>query len=318
MKQKTYILGLITTVIIFIGTMFKANHWPGASYLLAIGMAVLVLVFLPAALRNHYITEGKKQNLMLYIVTWLTCLVVFTGMLFKILHWPGAGYLLILALPFPYVVFLPVFLIVTSKKKDYSVNNTVFVLFLLAAVSVFSVLLALNVSKEKIDDSLGLARSYNRVETVLNSIDQIDNQTPVIQKIDEVLKIVDNYQFLILKYEGFTEEQWNNDPLILQRPEFPTISTPALVVYTGENAALDTRLEADLNELINLIDNTPGYKELARFARDIIDFNEPVNNEHNWTGKILQYNTMSWSLIYLDGLETNLKLLRISLASLNS
>ena len=283
--------------------------------MLAIGMVLLVLVFLPAALRNHYINEGNRQNLILYIVTWLTCFVVFTSMLFKILHWPYAGYIIIVAVPFPFVVFLPVFLVVTSRNKTHSVSDTVFVLFLLAAISVFSVLLALNVSREKINDSLGLARSYNKVETVLSFIDLPGHQTPVIQKIDEVLNIVDNYQYLILKYEGFTEEQWNNDPTILVRPEVPVISSPALIIYNRENARLDTRLETAMNELITLIQKTAGFETLAKAAPDIFDFKEPVNDEHNWTGKVLQYTTQSWSLIYLDGLETNLKLLKLSLAS---
>ena len=66
--------------------------------------------------------------------------------LFKVMHWPGASKALIVALPFPYVVFLPVFLAVTGKDKSFSIYNTVYVLFLLAGISVFSALLALNVS----------------------------------------------------------------------------------------------------------------------------------------------------------------------------
>ena len=28
MKQKMYILGVVTVLIIFAGTIFKVNHWP--------------------------------------------------------------------------------------------------------------------------------------------------------------------------------------------------------------------------------------------------------------------------------------------------
>ncbi|MCK7536611.1 MAG: hypothetical protein MZV63_39315 [Marinilabiliales bacterium] len=101
--------------------------------MIILGVTLLVLVFLPLALRNHYLTEGNRQNRALYIVAWLTCFVVFGGMLFKVMHWPGAGKALLVALPFPYVVFLPVFLAVTGKDKNFSIYNTVYVLFLLAA-----------------------------------------------------------------------------------------------------------------------------------------------------------------------------------------
>ena len=101
MKQKIYTLGLIITSVIFLGALLKINHWPGGGHLLTLGIVTLVVVFLPLALRNHYRTEGGRKNLLLYIVTWVTCLVMFGGMLFKLMHWPGAGKALLIALPFP-------------------------------------------------------------------------------------------------------------------------------------------------------------------------------------------------------------------------
>ena len=190
MKQKIYTLGLITTSIVVLGALLKINHWPGGGQLLILGIAMLVLVFLPLALRNHYTTEGNRKNRALYIVTWLTCFVVFGGMLFKVMHWPGAGKGLMLALPFPYVVFLPVFLAVTAKDKSFSIYNTIYVLFLLAGISVFSALLALNVSKEKIDDTMGLSRNYNRLEAMLDELPFSAANTPVALKIDEVLQVI--------------------------------------------------------------------------------------------------------------------------------
>jgi hypothetical protein len=42
------------------------------------------------------------------------------GALFKIMHWPGAGIFLMVALPFPFLVFLPVYLYVTSRLCMFS------------------------------------------------------------------------------------------------------------------------------------------------------------------------------------------------------
>jgi hypothetical protein len=66
-------------------------------------------------------------------------------MLFKVMHWPYAGHLLMISLPFPFVVFLPVWLYFTARIKNFNINNTIFVLFLLALHAVFSALLALNI-----------------------------------------------------------------------------------------------------------------------------------------------------------------------------
>ena len=167
MKQKIYFLGLAAAMIMSIGAIFKVNHWPAASIMMTTGTLILVLLFLPAALINTYKAEGNKQNKMLYIVTWITCFVVFIAMLFKIQHWPFAGIGLLIALPFPYIVFLPVFLAVTSKNKNFNIYNTVFVLLLLALNSVFSALLSLNVSKDTIVDSYNISRNYCQVDAAM-------------------------------------------------------------------------------------------------------------------------------------------------------
>ncbi len=167
MKQKIYILGVIAAMIISTGLIFKVNHWPGAAILIITGTLILVLLFFPAALINNYKAEGNSQNKLLYIVTFITCFVVFTAMLFKIMHWPHAGVALLIALPFPYIVFLPVFLTVTSKNKNFNIYNTVFVLLLLALNSVFSALLSLNVSRNTIVDSFNISRNYNNIETAM-------------------------------------------------------------------------------------------------------------------------------------------------------
>jgi len=312
MKQKIYLLGLITTAIIILGALLKINHWPGGGQLIIIGIIMLVLVFLPLALINHYRTEGKSKNPALYIVTWLTCFVVFGGMLFKIMHWPGAAKALMIALPFPYVVFLPVFLAVTGKDKSFSIYNTVYVLFLLAGISVFSALLALNVSKEKIDDSMGLSRTYNRLEAVLDELPSPAIQTPVVLKIDEILKIVDDYQSRIFAADRTSEEQWNNDPWTLRIPQAHDVSSRALIIE-GKHPTLDYRLQSSLAGLINQLGNSDENSRLAEVVPGIFDFREAPDDPLGWTTEKFVITPQVWSLIYLDGLETDLKLLKAGL-----
>ena len=76
----------------------------------------------------------------------------------------------LIAVPFPFVVFLPVWLYVTSKIKNFDINNTIFVLFLLALQAVFSVLLALNVTKEKIDYTLQMTNQLSSFNSKIESI----------------------------------------------------------------------------------------------------------------------------------------------------
>ena len=309
MKQKMYILGVVTVLIIFAGTVFKVNHWPLAGFMIVIGLLTLVLVFLPIALIDHYKAMGTRENLLLHIVTWLTCFVVFTGILFKIMHWPFANTILTVALIFPYVVFLPVFLVTTSKDKNFNIYNTVFVLLLLATNSVLSALLSLNVSAERINDSYNLSRQYIQVGKVLDQLPANDSKSRIVLKIDDVLKVADEYKSLILKFEGMTPEQYNYAGDLL-RPDLRGAAVQAL--STTGNAKLGEKLDNSLKELIKEIENTPGCSELTKAIPVILDLNpqnedEPLLIWHNIT------NTLSWTLIYLEGLETNLKMIKTTL-----
>ena len=305
MKQKIYIIGVLTVIAVFTGTIFKVNHYPGAGILLTTGITSLVLLFLPLALVNHYRSDESRKNLLLYIITYITCFVVFTGMLFKLMHWPYAGVLLTIALPFPYIVFLPVFISVTSKDKNFNIYNTVFVLLLLALNSVFSGLLALNVTSEKIKDSFTLSGNYNRQEMVLGDLGALKPESAVNVKIDEVIKTVNDCRDLILKSDDKTGEQWKKDPGNISRPDFRGSAATAPGESGLKSAA---RLDRDLNELIRLMAVTPGYETLARNAPVIFNFKP---DDPSWSKEVFN-DFLGWVLIYLDGLEANLMTIKVS------
>jgi hypothetical protein len=311
MKQKIYILGLVSVLILFTGTIFKVNHWPAAGIMITAGMATFILLFLPSALINNYKAVGNSQNKSLYIVTGLTCFVVFTAMLFKIMHWPYAGIGLIVALPFPYIVFLPVFLVVTSKNKNFNIYNTVFVLLLMAVNSVFAALLALNVTKARVEDSYNLSRDFNKVETVLNQLPDKYQKSSVNLKIDGILKIVDEYQDLILQQEELTKEQWESNPGQLWRPEAPAIAGIAL--QKANELLPGEKLESGIKDLILEFGKTPGLEDLAKSAPAILNYKDPENNQDDWAHGVFVDNNLSWALIYLDALEVNLKMIRLSI-----
>jgi hypothetical protein len=306
MKQKIYIIVVVTVAIIFTGAIFKVNHFPGAGVMLTAGMASLVLLFLPLALINHFRSAESMKNLFLAIVTYITCFVVFTAMLFKLMHWPYAGTLLTIALPFPYVVFLPVFISVTSKEKNFNIYNTVFVLLLLALNSVFSGLLALNVTSERITDSYRLSRSYNNQEMVLSTLTSNVQESAVNLKIDELIKTVNECQDIILKIDGKTREQWKHDPGNIVRPDFRGSAASALG-DSGKQYA--DKLQSGLKELIGLMAVTPGLETLARNAPAIFNYKA---DDPEWSKQIFN-DFLAWVLIYLDGLEANLLTIKASI-----
>jgi GldL N-terminal domain len=314
MKQKIYILGLITVMVIFLGTIFKVNHWPGAGIMLTAGLGTFVLAFIPLALISSYRRDDNKRNKLLYLTTGVTCFVIFTAMLFKFQHWPYAGLLLTIALPFPYVVFLPVFLAVTSKDKNYNIYNTVFVLFLLVVNSVFSAMLALSVPRDRINDSLNLARNYNKTESLLVQFPGKESGSPVCMKVDDALKIVDEYRETILKQEELTVAEWKDNPGNIWRPESTEVAARALE-NAGDSPA-GNRLYNGLKSLLSEIEKTPGCAILAKTAPAILDL-KPEDQGETITILWNMHISLAWALIYLDDLETDLLMIKNTLASGN-
>lgn len=309
MKQKLYFTGLLAAMTMAAGAVFKVNHWPAAGIMIATGTFILVLVFLPAALISHYKAEGNSQNRSLYVVTWITCFVVFTAMLFKIQHWPYAGYALLIALPFPYVVFLPVFLSVTAKNKNFNIYNTVFVLLLLALNSVFSALLSLNVSKETVTDSNTISRNYSRMEAAIEKLNASSGSSSVNLKIDEVVKIANEYQDLILKHEGSTREQWQRSKLL--RPD--NASVVAGILTDKGDIPAGAKLYKAINGLIVLMQQTKGYEETAKVLPSIVGITETKDEDPELSFSYRNITIpLSWSLTYLEGLKADLLFIKMS------
>jgi hypothetical protein len=311
MKQKIYILGLASVLIIFMGILFKVNHWPGAGIMITTGFVVLVLAFLPAALIDHYRDGEPERNKLLHIVTYITCFVVFVGMLFKIQHWPGAGIFILIALPFPFVVFLPVFLTVTSKNKNFNIYNLVSVLMLLVIVSVFSALLSLNVARDRIIDSYTLSGHYLNFSGVMNKLPAKASPKPAEMQIDKALETIDGYRDVILKSQGMTAEQWSKNPGDLIRPESPGVAAEAL--EDAGDVPYGAKLEKELKDVISALEKTRGCEALAQATGSFVGFSNTGSADNSWSAGTIGHSNLAWVLIYLDGLKANLLMVRASI-----
>lgn len=207
MKKLIYIAAIADLNIILFGAIFKVLHWPGAQILLTLGVFLFCFLVFPVMLLNHYRTLQNHAKCWLYIVIYITVIVDFTGMIFKILHWPGAGYMLIFALLLPFVVFMPVYIYFHQKSETKSYTEFGAVMALLIYVAVISVFLALNVSKNILDNLVvtgqqihknlelvteqnnALARQIHAKDSMkASNIDLISQKTDRLIKQIEILK----------------------------------------------------------------------------------------------------------------------------------
>ena len=92
MKKNNFWIAVIACVMIFFGSYFKVQHWPGAGPLIIVGGsigAIFALLYMFSNLKD--LSEGKEK--INGIIGGITMILVLIGFIFKTLHWPGANVL---------------------------------------------------------------------------------------------------------------------------------------------------------------------------------------------------------------------------------
>jgi hypothetical protein len=308
MKQKIYILGIVSAMVLITGTMFKVQHWPGAGIMISAGTLFLLTLFLPAALINHYKVNGNKQYKLLYITIYVTCFVVFTAMLFKIQHWPFAGYAVLIGVPFPFVVFLPVWLYETSKIKNFDINNTIYILFLLALQAVFSVLLALNVTKEKIDYTLQMTSQLSSFNSKIESLPVVSEKSSVTSSADEVLMQIDACRQLLFKRTEITRKVLKEGAAGNRYLDSKDIPQDLLLASSVPSPA--EKLSSSLNNFIAEIAKLPDGQDFVKKANDLFDLTNEPGDETQWKYKMFQGVYLTWILVELDEMESFVRVVK--------
>ena len=160
MKKPIYITGMICLSIILIATIFKVSHFQGANILILIGVGAITFIFLPIV--YSMLLKSTDDELLRFVFTTalISFFIDFIGMAFKILHWPGAGILLIIGIPLPFILFLPAYVRYHNKRKlKTNVNFFALVSFMIY-LGIFSSLLAMDVSRNYLD---AYAHSANNI-----------------------------------------------------------------------------------------------------------------------------------------------------------
>jgi len=147
MKKFIYISGIVIINIFVFGALFKILHWPGAGILISLGLGLFCLGFLPLAFIQSYKGNSRKYK-SLYIAGFICAFITFIGAMFKIQHYPGANWFLIVGIPLPFLYFLPLYIYHQNKAKEKSAVNLLGVMFMMVYIALFSTILALNVSKD--------------------------------------------------------------------------------------------------------------------------------------------------------------------------
>ena len=103
---------ITASIFIIIGCLFKAFHLQGSVIVLASGFLFFSLIFIP-----FLIFSQLKENKIIHALASFFLCTLMLGVLFKIMHWPFANFLISWTVTISLFCITPLYIIVNYLKK---------------------------------------------------------------------------------------------------------------------------------------------------------------------------------------------------------
>jgi hypothetical protein len=168
MKTATTTIGIVILSLLSVGTLFKAMNWPGANPLLILSVGLLFF-FLVILLVLNLNTESSDITKAAQGLGTVAGLIFSNGILFKIMHWPGANVMLLLGMLVLFFVFVPLYLIGMKQNKIEGRLNTHTIIVL----SIFAMLMIAYAGKKP---AYNLMQDFCKVNSRLSGLIKYSNQ----------------------------------------------------------------------------------------------------------------------------------------------
>ena len=124
MKKMVIYSGIISSTLILIGAILKTMHWPGAATSLVSGGLVFGFFFLPLMIIIKLKDEQHQMDKWVQTFGFLLALGVFFGIMFKVMHWPGASIFKACLTLFIFA-YVPLYFFTRIRRPDLRFNTIV-------------------------------------------------------------------------------------------------------------------------------------------------------------------------------------------------
>lgn len=221
MKKILVVFGYMVSTIIIIGTMFKLQHWPGSGILLTAGLFMFAVLFIPAFFINRIIENHKGLNIATNILGLFCSSLVVLGVLFKVMHWPGSGLMIVLGSSITICPTIALFIIQQTKENEKRFSEywkTVFAIFFISVFFIF----------------YGLSYTRGILETYLKTEDNLININNTISRNNTLLLLDMRDKFKVNEFTKLDSIDKNTRILVSQ---IETLKKEIIRHVDGDNNA---------------------------------------------------------------------------------
>ena len=165
---------LIGGVCLMAGILFKVMHWPFWNLLMLGGWFLVLFVFLPILLYIRLKDAKSGFEKRVYVLGVVALIIFELATMFKMMHWPGAGPLMILGSLLLVAVFLPLYTNMRFKNAELKTGQFIYLITISMYAVVLTALLSMNVSR----DILGsFVREQNNTTAIVRYFEKKNDRT---------------------------------------------------------------------------------------------------------------------------------------------
>lgn len=281
-------------------------HWPLAGLLLTIGLLFLSLFFLPVAIANMVKKENDRKLKVFYILAAIVMAINFIGALFKIMHWQGAGIIMMIAIPLPFIVLLPVWVFSNRAVNEINWKNVLAVMFFFAYFAAISSILALRVSFRVVEDFSSLSEMIESKTEALKEAYESDHENkagmnPVHQEAEELYKKISEIRQMI-------QQQVNES----------TPESQKTVLYSDVKPSIDlqylTALKTEVIQFKSVVQKQYGSdSRISRYMEEAFSLYSDPSDAVSWEELWINSNIIASAMENLNMLEYRVRLVELEL-----
>ncbi|MES2131563.1 MAG: hypothetical protein V4506_04380 [Bacteroidota bacterium] len=277
MKKIMIASGTFSAAVMSIGIFFKFMHWPGASLLIILGIAISSLVFLPLLFT---LKSKEKQNVkdkLILGIGILAGVLISLAILFKVMHWPGANLMGVSFVGLMVLVYIPVYFFTGIKNPESKVNTIVSTIIMIMGCGLFLTLV--NTRPYLQEDSnvisnQALQESYISISAQVRSLSFTAYTTTPITEPNDLAKncnaICDRIETLKLKLINITEATSVRNINYYELGKLDNFDMPTHILFNNANNANETPMP--YSELLTLKGDLMNLNTIAGKS-----FTTPVN-----------------------------------------
>jgi hypothetical protein len=172
MKKIMIVSGTFSAAVMSIGIFFKFMHWPGASLLIILGIAISSLVFLPLLFTLRIKEKQKAKDKLILGIGILAGVLISFAILFKVMHWPGANVMGTLFVAIMVLVYIPVYFFSGIKNPESKMNTIVTTIIMIMGSGLF---LTLVNTRPYVQDNANEITNQALQESYMKMSDQAKN-----------------------------------------------------------------------------------------------------------------------------------------------